>query len=379
MQNNVIELDNGKGEKGYFYLGSDTIRFGEYGEYPVISYSGGKSSIPNVNRDIEDKLLLLGFLEGLEEISRIWLKMPRIQGYAVNWIIVIPIYLNILEEKIVGGNELHVKFKVHKSLKQTLNMTIALRREIEGSWTPIENARFSAEHFSCRESADDSFLICEVKYPFNVLPNHKDRVYWAISNPLGILSYNSYNGVEVSQLIGKKDLGDTFLNTFTQFISLDDLKEILEGKKSKELRPSPSEDFQRAVVYLLSLIGFRTVELGDVRNQEYRVVKERSGVHIGDVDIIAEDIDTKTLYVIDCKLNPPEARDIDVIANIAKSLREKGIMVEPLIIVGNSATESKENVRRVKIIDQDDLLKVIQNVRRGNIKQAKELITDFLD
>ena len=130
-------------------------------------------------------------------------------------------------------------------------------------------------------------------------------------------------------------------------------------------------------MYLLSLIGFRSIELGDVRNQEYRVVKERGGVHIGDVDIIAQDIDTKTVYVIDCKLTPPESKHIDAIANIVRSLSRKGIEVESLIVVGNFATESKRNVQRVKIVDREDLLNVIEHLRKGDIKQAKQIITSL--
>ena len=374
LQNSIIELDDKKERKGSFNSGSYALRFGEYIEYPVISYLMGRSDSVQVNKEIEDKLLSLGFIKGIDEIATIWLKMPEIRGYALSWIVTIPVYFNILEENMEDRSKFCIKFKAHNSLKPTLSVLIALRRNMGGEWVPIENERLSSEELSCMKGTEDDFLICEARYSFNTLPNQKDKVYWRISNDVGTLSYNE---VEVSQLIGKKEFKDTFLNTFAQFITLDDLEKILEGEKSKELRSDPSKEFQRAVVYLLSLIGFRSIELGDVRNQEYRVVKERGGVHIGDVDIIAQDIDTKTVYVIDCKLTPPESKHIDAIANIVRSLSRKGIEVESLIVVGNFATESKRNVQRVKIVDREDLLNVIEHLRKGDIKQAKQIITSL--
>lgn len=373
LQNSVIELYNKERKrKGYFYHSSHTLKFGEYSEYPVISYVAGRSDSVQVDREIEDKLLSLGFRKRIDEIATIWLKMPGIRGYALSWIVTIPVYFNILEENMEDGSKLRINFKAHNALKPTLGVLIALRRNMGGEWVPIENARLSSEELSCMKGTEDDFLICEANYSFNTLPSQKDRVYWSVSNDVGLLSHNE---AEVPQLIGKREFEDVFLNTFAQFITLDDLEKILKGEKFKELRSNRSKEFQRAVVYLLSLIGFRSIELGDVKKQVYRVVREISGVDKGDVDIIAEDIDTKTVYVIDCKLNPPEARDIDVTANIARNLRGRGIMVEALIIVGDSATESKRNVRRVKIIDRDDLLKVIQKLREGDIKQAKEIVT----
>ncbi|MCR6693004.1 MAG: hypothetical protein MRT15_11475 [archaeon YNP-LCB-003-016] len=80
------------------------------------------------------------------------------------------------------------------------------------------------------------------------------------------------------------------------------------------------------------------------------------------------------MYVADVTLRSPEDKKIDDLANLQLLLQRRGIFVEPMIIVGEYATEKKKNVRNVKVIDIEDLQLIINTLRKGNIEEARKVI-----
>jgi len=119
---------------------------------------------------------------------------------------------------------------------------------------------------------------------------------------------------------------------------------------------------------------FEVVELGDTL---YAKVKRKNGTDIGDVDIFARDVDTGKIYAIQCTIGTGRLIDkIDTFANVIEELRKRGHLVEPIIMVRDRAAESKRNVRRIKILDRDDIYRILKLIRERKISAAKRIIQD---
>jgi microsomal dipeptidase-like Zn-dependent dipeptidase len=205
------------------------------------------------------------------------------------------------------------------------------------------------------------------------LPSLDDEIYFRIISELGVFTDEH----ETVRNLIKKEFKEEFLNLYTQFMSINKFKETLQGKARilRKDRIKPDLEFQRAVSHMLSLVGYKIVELGDTF---FGTIKRSDGSHLGDVDVIAQDTETRRMYAIQCTISPPNNRKIDVIANIANELRMRGLPIEPLIFVRDFATEVKKNTRRVKVIDIEDLLNILKQLRTENVKEAKRILAESL-
>jgi len=118
----------------------------------------------------------------------------------------------------------------------------------------------------------------------------------------------------------------------------------------------------------------KVVEIGDTL---FGTVKRENGSSVGDIDIIAQDFQTAKLYVIQCSISS-EMSDISSSVNITHQLRRSGFQVEPLIIVRDFAIpEIKNNKSRVRVIDKEDLTKIVQALKIENINEAKRILLGF--
>ena len=90
--------------------------------------------------------------------------------------------------------------------------------------------------------------------------------------------------------------------------------------------------------------------------------------------MILYDDKSNRIYIVDCTIRAPEPKKVDDIANAKESLLKKGMDVEPLIVVGESALETKNNVRRVKVLDLEDLKKMISYLKQGDVNSARGLL-----
>lgn len=371
LVNQPVHLREGY-ERAQVYSRPKIVKFGEYSEYPFISYEFYSHEIARISDNIRNRLLSLGLLNTLDELGLQWLKIPELEGYSINVIIVLPLYFNVIDSFIQKSEEFYIKFKAHKNLQSKLGILFALRKHVgENRYLTIENNFFNSDDIPCHKLNED-FLICEAKYAFKALPNLNDEAYFRIVSELGVLSDDRRT---IRNLMKRVEFKEEFLNLFTKFMNIDNLKEMLQGKNHLlKGKKAPDLEFQRAISFLLSLMNFKSAELGDTK---HGIIKRSDGSHIGDVDIIAQDIDTRKMYGIQCTISPPDSRKIDVIANIANELRMHGVPIEPLMFVRDFATEVKKNVRRVNVIDIEDLLNVIQKLQEENVEKAKRLIIEL--
>lgn len=230
---------------------------------------------------------------------------------------------------------------------------MVLRRSINDIEIPIENKRFNFNDLSCQEY-DDNFVICEAACEFGKNIGMEDTIRYRVSIKLGILVENHER---VRYLIGEK-IKDPYLRSFLflPHISIEELERIIKGEVDNIGRGRK----------------FKTIEMGETK---YSDIIRANGVKKGDIDIIAQDVEKGTIYVIDCTISAIKAHEkIDTIANIANKLLEKGIHAEPIVFVSETATMTKNNLRGVKVIDRDDLVKILDFLRRNSPNRARELI-----
>jgi hypothetical protein len=198
LGNNSIHLREGW-EKSSLYDGLRTIKFGEYAEYPIINYEFYSKDASSISEGLRNELLSLGLLYTIDELANIWLKMPSVTNYALNGIVIFPLYFNVIDVSFRDNREFIVKLKLHKYLYPKLTMLIALRRQMEGNYAVMENKRISFNEIS-PTIFDEDFLMCEVKSTFNISP--QDEVYFRISSKLGILHHDL---ILIQDLIKRKE------------------------------------------------------------------------------------------------------------------------------------------------------------------------------
>ena len=340
----------------------------EYGRYPVANYElyGKPVEIP---KELSEKIESLGLLSGIDEIALTWLKMPHVIEYGINAVIVLPIYFDLKAFEITD-NEFSLSFKVHKCLYPKLEVLLTLRERIshETSRT-VENKLVKSNEFSS-SPVNSEFLECKVKYKFNTFLNLKNEIYFCIkSGKLGVLSHELRL---VEDIVKKIEFKEPFMNFLTKFIAPETVENLLEGKQQLLKKKDPSTEFQRLISYLLFLLNMKVMEIGDTL---FGVVKRKDGTTLGEIDIIAQDFQSGKLYAIQCSISSPEMKDISSLTNISYQLRKDGFQVEPLIIVRDLAVrEIKENKSRIRVIDKEDLLKIVQALKMENVNEAKRIL-----
>lgn len=349
-----------------------TIPFEEYKRYPVANYELYGSSV-EIPRELYEKLEWLGLFHGIDEIASIWLKMRSIAGYAINAIVVLPIYF---EFKTFGisDNEFSLSWKVHKYLYPKLEVLFELRERFYEISKAVDIELIKFDEISCRPAGSE-FLECETKHKFNTFLNLEDEIYFCIrSDKLGTFFHER---MLVKDVIKKTEFKEPFMNFSTKFITLETVENLLEGKQRLlKKKKDPSIEFQLLISYLLSLLNMKVMDIGATL---FETVKRKDGTTIGGIDIIAQDIQSQKLYVIQCSISTSKIlEDISLLANICHELRKDGFQVEPLIIVRDFVTpEIKENKSRIKVIDREDLLKILQLLKMENINEARRILLGF--
>lgn len=368
--NQIVKLRDGYEQSKWHREAYHVLPFGECIEYPPIVYQIHAKVTPyeikNVG-EINEELSSLGILNGIEEIGRQWLKIGTM-GLTLNAMIVAPLYLRPLEIKLEGA-KLNFKLKIHKELQQKVLILVALRRKAGDVSTAIENASLGVP----TQFEEEDFIVSNIEYKFEKYPNMNDEILVRLSGNLGIF-FEELKMVE--DLLPFKVPTDVFASLATRFVKLNELEKALtKGMiEGKDIKFNPARGFQRAVTWLLSIIGFKTLELGDTN---YGTFRREDRFELGEADSIVQDVEKGGTYVIQCKAKPPDSSEIDKIANLATYLRERGVTsVQPLLFVMESARELKQNRRGVKIVDKDDIVKTVKYIREDNIGEAKKVITE---
>jgi hypothetical protein len=313
--------------------------------------------------EVIEKLKTYGY-STLDELGPQWLMLPSVMSYTFEAIIDIPIYFLPLGMEL-ENDEVIFKAICHKCLARKLKLRITLKRATQAptGYFPVENYK--------RELPEPREEIGEVKVRQRLKSSIKreDVVEYAATSIIGIIAKKDE---KVENLLREEVLSDGFPKLMSQFVPLDKLKTIImESRDVGGQIREKSLAFQRAIAWLLSMLGFQVVEL---EGTNYKFIEEVNGTK-REIDILVHDPRTGKMYVVDLTLRSPPDEKIDDVANLQLLLHRKGVFVESMIIVGEYATAKKRNIRNVKILDLEDLQAIINSLIGGNLEEARSKIS----
>jgi len=355
------EKVQGRIEKDSYLLSQEPYNFPKINFIARVDQRGIETHIPKIEEDLKT----FGYTS-IDELGLQWLMLPQLRVYTFSVTIDIPIYFIPLSLSLDGNT---VKFDAisHRSLIPKLKLRLTLRRLFQRKeYVPIENYRL---RFQTIPSSDDIVTVT-ITQPLKSALNHEDIIEVIVASKLGILCKKVGT---VNNLLQKEIIIGDFPKLLTQFISLDELEALIKREKIVGgVVKRPELSFQRAIAWLLSILGFQVIELEGTR---YKEMTDIDGTR-RETDMLMFDPETKKMYVIDITLRVPKTDKIDDIDNLQLALQRNGIFVKPFIITADYAGETKKNIRGVKILDFEDLKNIINNIRLGNIKVAKMIITE---
>jgi len=313
---------------------------------------------------VEEELKALGYTS-LDELGLQWLMLPNFRSFTFNVVVDIPIYFLPFSLSL-EGNTVRFSGICHKSLAPKLKVRLTLKKKYAGRiYVPVEN--YLLRLYMTPTPNDLGTATAAQKLSSTL--SKDDFVECIVASKIGILG--EMRGT-IDELLRREVPISDFPRLVSQFVNLDEIEALLLGDKQVggELR-KPQLSFQRAVAWLLSMLGFQVIELEGTKYNEIRETNETRR----EIDMLAFDPEAKKMFVIDLTLRVPKDEKIDDVANLQISLQRRGLFVEPMIVVRDYARETKRNRRRVRIIDREDLQNIVSKIRSGNIQEARKVIT----
>jgi len=340
-----------------------------HGEYPISGYYVGSTENADAllyKLDLKDEFLVLGL--DMDEFAADWLGVRGLSR-ASNSVVVLPVYASLVNIKYLGNGRVSVQLKVHKALASNLSLIIRTKRYDPRTQTYRSIETYPQALASFSTELQNDFTYVNAYHEFATSLNEDDLIHAIVTS--GILGVVTERSANVREVFPYRPFKDIFLHTSTRFVSLGHLEDCLVNPVGKVGASKANDLFERAVAWLMSLLDFRQIEIGDLGLGVLREDK----YEIGEADILAEDLATRRVYVISCSLKPPGADKLDKIANISSFFKERGVMTEPLALVSEEAGEVKRDVRRVRVLDREDLIKVIQLLNSESVDGAKKIFT----
>lgn len=159
---------------------------------------------------------------------------------------------------------------------------------------------------------------------------------------------------------------DAFLKTFLRFVQHKEFEGLLVSPQTITIdRFDDSTKFELGVRWLFSVLGFKVIDLSTSKHD--RLSKDKK--HIGGCDMIVEDIDKKTVFVVGCQLGTVSNQDINKIQNVASELKKTGIITFPVIMT-NERIPTK-NTLAIPVLDKSDFDELILLLGKGDIISAR--------
>ena len=336
-------------------------------EYPSLAFHVYSNSLARGLKElepIEEELKTYGY-RSIDGLCIEWLKMEC--SYSLEASIGIPIYVTNPKVSYNSHSQrLSFLLKIHKALLPALRIIIDVKDD-KGNLIAGDAKNFG-ELMLQNHQNDFVTLYTSLDLPTSLQPAH--NIAYSITSSLGTIICDTISGEVL--LFKSSDLTELF----SLFIDFDIIKNLLSGGNLAELGGHigrrPELALQRIVTWLFTHLGFRAFEMEGTRFKEFI---EPDGSK-REVDMILYDEESRRIYIVDFTIRVPDHRKIDNIVNVKDSLKRRGIYAIPVIITSDSAQETKKNVHEVRVLDREDLEKIIDCLSRGLIKEARKIIID---
>lgn len=167
---------------------------------------------------------------------------------------------------------------------------------------------------------------------------------------------------------------EPFAKALDSFCSFKDLKSMLLNPKDLERKKfgKPEDAFETAVAWLLTLVGYNTIHLGE----KHEKLSSNAKVEIGSADIIAYDENIGLLFV-DASLTAPDENKIQALVRIKQHFGflsdESQISIAPVIFSSADQAEISGS-RDVRIIWRDRIESILEEAMKGNLEKARSMI-----
>ena len=265
----------------------------------------------------------------------------------------------------LDGSSVKIKTKKDCSLKDLqLNLSLERVNPRNGRYEPVEGGRR-----------------IELVRKSKRLPTHK---ICHVTNSIQLTDLRPNDMIEV-KLLHKKaptlDMGGTrlhvplenpvepFARVLNAFCSMEIFRErLLNPEKFKKT----ATEFEKAVSWLLSLIGFSILPLG--RRFEHLKIPE-TGYKVGSVDIIAYR-ENECLLLVDCDTSIPDEKKIRYLKAVKDHFRfiqdeYKRLNTNSVIFTPRDCIGIPFDLQDVKIIDRYKMKMMFRQAMEGNSDQAR--------
>jgi len=291
------------------------------------------------------------------------------RGNKTDFIVGIPVPARIIKASISNSS-------VNIQTKKAFNLTdLQLNLTVE-RWT-----RRGAYRTVSREMK----LVSRSRVELKNLPDHE---FCHVTDSIQVPDSKPHDSIKIKlihQKIPALDLDETrltvplenavepFAKVLTSFCSLEDFRrQLLHPEEMKKGRMKADRIFENAVAWLLSLTGFSIAQLRDF--EKLRVPETK--YERGSIDMIAYR-ENECLLLVDCDTSIPESKKVRSMIALRDYFDfiqdELGYpRISSAIFSPRDCSEIIEDDQAVKIVDREQILRMLEDVMKGDQEQARQ-------
>lgn len=315
---------------------------------------------------------LLGYKDIYELIGDVLHLRNFSRGNTLSTVIGIPIPAQIAEMSL-AGSFLKVKIKKAPSLGY-LQLNAMLERQNPRTAYYERIFRKPKLVRESKESPEHEFSYVEDSIQLSNMRSDDRIEVELINRKLPAFSMDSS-----SLIVPLQNVVEPFARLLSGFCSLDLFKQHL---LNPELSKKSARVFENAVAWLLSLMGYSVVLLGEYENLDISDTKYR----VGSVDLIAQR-EGENLLLIDCDTSMPDERKIRSMIGMVNHFKHvfgerRQSSIAPVLFSPKDCTGISDvapdaifsqNVR-VRIADRHVIESIFVETLKGNSKRARSIL-----
>ena len=301
------------------------------------------------------------------------LEIRFIRGHSTALVVGIPILAKITGLDLDGSS---LKVAIRKAslfddlqLNFSIGRLSSMQRTYEPFWVGIEQLE------KCEQPSQHEY--CDVTSIIN-LPNFKPHDRIAVEL-IHLKAPSLCLDIKTSEVPLEKAY-EPFAKVLTSFCPFEKYKMHLFSPEESS-KPKPSDVFEDATAWLLSLIGYSVIQL-----RGYEILRAtKTKYQKGSVDMIAYR-ENEDLLLVDCDTSVPDEKKIQSMKRITKEFsglqdQQDSPRILSLIIsprdCGTLATEMLSSSLSFRIVGRHKLEKIFEEAMTGNSKEARSILINW--
>ena len=304
---------------------------------------------------------LLGYKDIYQLISETLRMRDFHRGRARALVIGIPVPARIASISLVGSS-IEIKTKKDFSLKDLqLNLSLKRVNPRTHQYQPIWRRTELVKKRKRPPTREVGYVTNSIRLT-NLRPHDMIEVE-LIHREVATLGID-----ETHVIVPLLNAAEPFAKTLFNFCSFDLFKKrLLNPEKFKK----PAKEFENAVAWLLSLIGFSVAQLG--RFEKLKIPE--TDYQVGSIDMIAHR-ENEYVLLIDCDTSIPEDKKIRSMKAVKDHFRfiqdeHRRPYIVSMIFSPKDCTGISVDFQDIKIIDRHKIKRIFEQAMKGNSDQAR--------